>query len=266
MRLSSNQRKLSGLRCWISAPLALAVLTLVHQAPVQAGQVTFAQFSQAGTGSPFVFTNQATNATAGIVNLSTQVNFNFTVGGVSNASHQATLTLHAVTDEAATSATLGGKTYVSQGLNGNNGSNPAIPQNTVVITDNTTHQVLLSMTFTGDITGQKNSSSGSITGNSDASLTTHSYVTYSSQVLSGLNNSTPNSYVLGLTSIAPGGLSVGSGNFLNSFTSALTGSFSRTTTLTVVPEPASIAMFGTGILGTVVLATQRKRLALLRQS
>jgi len=255
---------LSGLRCWISAPLALAVLPLVPQAPAVADQVTFAQFTQAGSGSPFTFTNLTTTATAGIINLSTQVNFNFTVPGISNATHAATLTLSAVTNQAATTATLGGNTFVDQVLNGNNGTNPATPLNTVTIRDNVTNQVLLSMTFTGDVIGQRNSSSGSITGNSDGTLTNPSFVTYSSQVLSGLSNSTPNSYVLGLTSIAPGGLAIGAGGYLNSFTSALTGSFS--TTITAVPEPASVAMFGTGILGTVVLATQRKRLALLRQS
>lgn len=238
----------------LAATFALAALALALQASAQASPTTFAQFTQAAPGTPFALNNAVSFGQAGIQGSSTQVYFNFTgASGQSTVVHNATLLLQAATSVPATSATLGGNTYLDQSINANN--------DVLTIIDNNTGKTLLSLTFTGDIVGKQNDTSASLSGSNDP-VAGGDTVTYSSQFV----NFAPgvNSYLLGLTSISPS-LSIGPGGFLNSFTSSITGSFAGTT-LAAVPEPVSVAMFSTGILATVILATQRKRLALFRQS
>jgi len=243
---------------WLSAPIALAVLAL-SQASADAAAVTFAQFTQAGPGTPFAFVNQTTFGQAGIVGFSTPVNFNFTLAsGLSTVTRAATLTLTAVTNAPASSAVLGGSTFIDQPINGNNPSNPA---DVLTIVENSTGKTLLSLTFTGDIVGKMNDPSASLTGSTDPAAG-NNMVNYSSAFL----NFGPgvNSYLLGLTSDNPA-LSIGPGGFLNSFVGSIGGSFSATV-VAAVPEPASLAMFGTGLIATAVLASQRKRLSRLYQN
>lgn len=232
-------------------PLAVATLVLAGQATAHAGQTTFAQFTQAGAGTPFMFTNNGgTSGTVGIQSASTQVDFNFTTAtGLSTATHEATLTLTAVTNEAATSGTVFGTTYYNQAINGGSGGASA---DVLTITDNTTHQNLLTMSFTGTIVGQMGNSLASLTGNSDPAGGSN-VVMYSSDYLN-LSGLQPSSYQIGLQALSVP-FSLGAGSFLNSFMSSFTGSFQTS----LVPEPASIAMFGTGIFATIVLAWQRKR-------
>ena len=254
MRYPPDRQKMSRSRGRLAATFALAALALALQASAQASPTTFAQFTQAAPGTPFALNNAVSFGQAGIQGSSTQVYFNFTgASGQSTVVHNATLLLQAATSVPATSATLGGNTYLDQSINANN--------DVLTIIDNNTGKTLLSLTFTGDIVGKQNDTSASLSGSNDP-VAGGNTVTYSSQFV----NFAPgvNSYLLGLTSISPS-LSIGPGGFLNSFTSSITGSFAGTT-LAAVPEPVSVAMFSTGILATVILATQRKRLALFRQS
>jgi hypothetical protein len=261
MRPIPKHGHLGGLRRWIGVSLALAVIAWA-QAPAQAQSYTFAGFTL-NAGAPLNFTNQTTGGTLSVT-LNTQVNFNFTSStGQSNAPHAATLSLSAVTNAGATTGTIGGTTYVDQSLNGSGNVN----QDVLKITDNATGKNLLTMTFTGDILGKLGDNQGSITGSTDPAQGGN-VVTYSSDYLTFIPSSgvggtglLANSFALAMTSINPG-LTIGAGGFLNSFTSAVTGSFTAST----VPEPASIAMFGTGILATIAFASQRKRLALFNQN
>jgi len=240
---------------WVGASLAMAALAMTAQSAAQAAPATFAQFTQAQTGSPFQFTNNTTSATLGITTVTTPVNFNF-LSGPDTTSHAATLTLTAVTNAPATSTSIAGSNFLDQAVNG--GGNPN--NDVLKITDNATGKTLLSLTFTGDILGFQNDSTAQLSGNSARGNT----VTFSSDY--GTFAAGANSYALGLTSINPV-LAIGPGGFLNSFVSSVSGSFRSTFQPTgAVPEPASVAMFGTGLLATAVLASQRKRLASLRES
>jgi len=240
---------------WVGASLALAALAIAAQSPAQAAPAPFAQFTQAQNGTPFQFSNNTTNGTLGITSVTTPVNFNF-VSGPDTSSHAATLSLTAVTNAPATSTPIAGSNFLDQAVNGAGNPNSDV----LTITDNATGKILLSMVFTGDIAGFQNDSTGQLSGNTARGNT----VTFSSDF--GTFAAGANSYALGLTSINPV-LSIGPGGFLNSFVSSLSGSFrSSFQPAGAVPEPASVAMFGTGLFATAVLASQRKRLAMLRES
>ena len=252
MERDPQRRPLGRTHRWVGASLALAALAMTAQSPAQAAPASFAQFTQAAAGTPFSFTNNTTSASLGITTVTTAVNFNF-LSGPDTTSHAATLTLTAVTNTPATSTPIAGSTYIDQGIND--------PSSDVLkITDNATGKTLLSLTFTGDLLGFQNDSTGQLSGNTARGNT----VTYSSDY--GTFAAGANSYAMGLTSINPV-LSIGPGGFLNSFVSSVNGSFRGTFQPTgAVPEPASVAMFGTGLIATAVLASQRKRLAVLRES
>jgi hypothetical protein len=245
-------------RHWIVVPIALAVLALIAQAPAHAAQTTFAQFTQTNPGTPFVFTNNTTSGTVGIQSFSTTVNFNFTAGsGLSTATQVATLTLTASAGPSATatSGSVGGTTFDSQPIDGNG---PVVDKLTITAGGHN----LLTETFTGSIMGIQGGTQSILSGNSDP-MGGNNTVTFSSDFLTfAPNGGNPNSYQLGLTGMTSP-LSIGPGSYLNSFAASITGAFSSSTFSPSVPEPASLAMFGTGIFATLVLATQRKRLAML---
>ena len=250
-------RPTHGIRRWVGIPLALAALALTAPSSAQAAPASFAQFTQSVSGAPFNFSNNTSNATIGLSNFSTStpVNFNF-LSGPDTSTHLATLSVTAVTTAAATSTPIAGKSFIDQSING--GGSPS--SDVLKIVDNATGKILLSLTFTGDILGFQSNSTGQISGSTARGNT----VTYSSDY--GNFGTGTNTYSLGLTSINPV-LSIGPGGFLNSFTSSINGSFRGSfQPVGAVPEPASVAMFGSGILATALLASQRKRLALLRQS
>ncbi|MFO0950512.1 MAG: hypothetical protein U0835_05045 [Isosphaeraceae bacterium] len=111
---------------------------------------------------------------------------------------------------------------------------------------------LLTMIFTGDIVGFSGSPTASLLGSKASGQT----VIFSSDFI----NFAPqlgNAYSFSLLNITPA-LSMGAGGFLNSFVSNIGGQFSSD--IVVVPQPTSVAMFGTGIMATLVLASRRRLL------
>ncbi len=254
MERSTQSRLASRMLRKVGVYLALATVALAAQPTAQAASSTFAQFTQAVAGSPFNFNNQTTDASILVAN--TPVNFNF-LSGPDTSTRSATLSVTAVTNAPATSTPIAGSNFLDQPINGS--GNPT--SDVLKIVDNATGKTLLALTFTGDILGFQNDQTGQLSGSTSRGNT----VTYSSDF--GTFAQGTNSYSLGLTSINPV-LSIGPGGFLNSFISSVNGSFRGTfqPMPSSVPEPASVAMFGTGILATALLGSQRKRLAILRRA
>jgi hypothetical protein len=227
-----------GASLWLVASLALAVF--LTAAPVaSADPVQFAAF-QNTTGNPFAFTNNINSAT---MSASTQVTFNFTAAtGLDTSDRAATLTLTGATNMSASSA----GSILDQPING-----PA----TLNITENSTGRLLLQMDFTGDLVGQNNSPNANLLGFSDNG----NLVLFSSSYLNSFG-ATGNSYDLSMPTVTPL-LSLEPFGFMRSFTSNIDGSF--VASITAVPQPTSVVMFGTGLAATAALArrVRRKRLA-----
>jgi len=241
-------RPLSGLLQFTMRGLGLSLAVaavLAAAAPAHATGVQFATFTQT-TGSPFSFSNNATAATFSTT-AATNINFAFTAAsGQDTSARSATLSLSSTTTATARSATFGGSTFVDQNINGAN--------NVLSIRDNATGRNLLTLTFTGDITGQAGSSNANLAGDSAVGNT----VTYTSDFVS---LGSTGSFLIGLPTIAPP-LSAVPGSFLTSFITDALGSFSDTS-VAAVPQPASVAMFGTGLVATALLLA-RRRLAVRR--
>lgn len=221
-------------RRWMLA--SLAVLSILSAAPAKAAGVQFATFSQT-VGTPFNFVN---NATFGALSFSVaaQTKFNFTAAtGLDISDRDATIVMSGSTNAAATNA--GG--FLIQPING--------AVNSISIIENSTGKNLLTMTFTGAITGQSGSSNASLGGDTASGNT----VVYSSDYLSF--SGTPASYLISLPTVTPA-LSI-TGNFLTSFVSNAQGSFSGT--ISAVPAPTSAALFGTGMVATAVLSRRRRK-------
>jgi len=232
-----------GLRLWLAAPLVVAALAV--SAPASAASVEFANFNAPGVNQPFHFTNNG--GTSGTIAVSSMpITFNFTAAsGLGTSVHQAILTLSGTTFTPA--GVLG--TLVDQRISG-----PA----QLSITEVGTGKNLLSITsFTGDITGRLGGPNASLSGADTVGDT----VTYTSDFLTFTQPG--NSYNLALAGITPV-LSIGPGNFLNTFAANITGQFSAM--VLAVPAPSSVAMLGTGLVAAMVLATQRKRLSKLNRS
>lgn len=234
-----------GRRAWLLAATALVATAVAPSA--RAAGVEFAQFN-AMTGSPVTFQNiGGTQGALGITTVATPVTFNFMPGyGLGTQDRAATLTLSGTTGTPATSTPILGKNYLDQPITG--------AGNTLTIRENSSGKILLQMTFTGDITGFSGSSVGSLSGDTTLGNT----VTYYSDFVSAFSG-TGNSFILGLPNITPG-LAIGAGGFLASFVTNANGSFSATS-LAVVPEPASVVMYGTGLAACLVLARRVRRKA-----
>jgi len=232
---------IGGVRRWLTAPLVVAALAVAT--PASAASVEFADFNAPNANQPFHFTN---NGASGTISASATVSFNFTAAsGMSTVDRPATLTISGTTFTPA--VPLPGS-FVDQRISG-----PA----TLSLTEIGTGKNLLTLAFTGDLVGRLGSPSASLSG-ADTSGDT---VTYTSDFLTFMQPG--NSYNLGLANITPI-LSIGPGNFLNTFIANVNGQF--TGMVQAVPAPTSVAMLGTGLVAAAVLATQRKRLAKLNRS
>ncbi len=244
-------RSLGGPSRWLGVFLALAVLSAT--APAHATGIQFAVFQQLPTDkNPYVFTNNGDGT--GTFTTKTQVLFNFTsASGVADTSiHTLTLELNATTNIAAVKA----GNILDQTMNG---QPPAGGLNSLKVYD-AANKNYLTMTFTGDITGQVGSANAHFDGDTQGG----NVVNYSSAFVNFLSGA---SFLIGLPTVTltdlrnpplPGsqGLQLGVNSVLASFTSNAQGSFSANL---AVPVPTSAVMFGTGLAATAVLARLRKR-------
>jgi hypothetical protein len=197
----------------------------------------FADFTELTGTRPFSFTNNG--GTSGTISAtSVPVTFNFTTPtGLPTTDRPATLTI----------STAGGPSTTTPATSGTNDDQPINILTTLTITENSTGNKLLGMSFTGDILGKSSSPSAQLSG----ADTTGQTVTFTSDFL---NFTAPgNSYAVSLASMNPA-LSIGPGGFLNSFLADLNGQFSGNAA--AVPEPATV-----GLLGLAPLTFLRRRQA-----
>jgi len=233
----------------------LAVLSAT--APAHATGIQFAVFQQLPTDkNPYVFTNNGDGT--GTFTAKTQVLFNFTsASGVADTSiHTLTLELSATTNMAG--AKLGN--LIDQTMNG---QPPVSGLNSLKVYDAANNNYL-TMTFTGDITGQTGSANATFAGDSVSG----NVVNYSSSFVAFSSGA---SFLIGLPTVTltdvrnpppPGsqGLQLGVNSILANFTTNAQGSFSANL---AVPVPTSAVMFGTGLLATATLSRLRKRRGVL---
>jgi len=243
---------------WLGVFAVLAVVT--SNAPAHAAGIQFATFTQLPDDkNPYVFTNNGVGT--GTLKALTQVNFQFTDGsGVPDTSmHVLTLELSASTNVAALKA----GNLLDQAMNG---QPPINGLNSLKIYD-ANHTNYLSMTFTGDISGQIGSANAQFSGDTQVGQV----VNYSSAFV---NFASGASFMIGLPTVTltdmrnpppngSQGLQLGVGGLLANFTSNAQGSFSANL---AVPVPTSAVLFGTGLASTAALSGWRKRRASLAHS
>lgn len=226
---------------WPVAALALA--GLMATAPrAQAAPVTFATFNQVNTSvNPLSFTNNTSSGTLSY-DSAVPINFNFTSqSGLSTVTHQAIVQIAGVTNQAATGGGALGA-LINQQLTG---------PNIILITDSATGKNLLTVSFTGAISGHQGANNAQFAGDQSIGDT----VTFSSDFLTFAPGQ--NSFTMSLGNLSPTTLSIGAGGLLNSFLANMTGQF--TAGLGAVPAPASVVTFSTGLAGAVVLARWRRK-------
>jgi hypothetical protein len=226
-----------GLRIGLASAVAL---TMAASSPAHAGPVQFASFSTA-SGTPFTFTNNGPNASLGS-NTNT-VNFAFTSAtGLTTDTHVATVAF-----SGGTSAFVGTSgSFFDQPING-------ATTDTITFNDTTNHQTLLSVTYTGDLTGQLGSSNASLGSSANVDV-----LAYSSALLVPNFFSLPSNFQISLppdVSNSPGI----SGNLLSSFTSSGASGQFFTNPGPVVAAPASVVMFGTGMAAVALLVVRKHR-------
>jgi hypothetical protein len=205
-------------------------------APVRADSVLIATFSPV-SGS-YVWTNTA--GVIGRMTSSAQVDFQFTpASGQSTATHLATVTITAMSTLAATQTPAG----PDQPIN--------VPSQLTIVDNGPAHAMLLSTTFTGDLLALS-----TVAGPGTAALLTGSHATYASPAFGA------GYFTVSLPTVTPNVLL--NGAIISGFTgTGGVGDFFSTiaSTSQLVPAPASVAMFGTGVAAVGLLALGRRRLA-----
>jgi hypothetical protein len=247
LRPSSKTKTFGGACRWLVA--SLAVVALLAAAPAHAAPVQFAQFNETTANQPFSFTNNGGTSGTIAYNSATPITFNFTAAtGLSTADRTATLSISSLLPGPSTFTPATGLSVLDQQI-----TQPTVLKITEVGGPSPGAN-LLTLTFTGDIVGRVGGSNASLAGGDN----TGQLVQYTSDFLTFMQPG--NSYLLGLSQITPG-LSLGAGNFLNSFIANIQGAFTANV-IAGVPAPTSVTMFGTGIIAASVLTLrQRKRLA-----
>ena len=222
---------------------ALGLLAFISSsATLQAAPVEFATFNLVTANQPFSFTNNVLIGAFAATNVA--VLFDFTAqSGLSTTDHAATLNIT-------------GSTFIPAS-GGSTLDQPVgdIQVSTLSILENSTGKNLLTVRFSGDITGAHGGTTASLAGADTAGKT----VVFSSDF--GTFTPPGNSYNLGLTTVNPQ-LSIGPGGYLNSFVSNINGSFSAnfTPAAPAVPEPGSIALL-TGLSLTGATFLRRRKVA-----
>ena len=207
----------------------------------QATPVEFANFHLLNANQPLCFPIRRNSGS--LVAESVPVVFNFTTqSGLPTTDHFATLTINPQGGPSTVAPAIPAGPLVDQPIN--------VPT-TMLITEDGTNANLLTMTFTGNLSGTIRGTESALTGaESLADL-----VTYTSSF--GTFQSPGNSYNLGLaTADIP--LSIGPGGFLNSFIANVNGQFSANFTANI-PEPSSLVLLGLGLATIVGPAIRQRR-------
>jgi len=224
-------------RPWLVASLAAAAL--IAAAPAHAAPFQFASF-QSTNGNPFTWTNNGgTSGTLGVISSPTPITFNFLAGtNISNFDRAAHMSITATSTVPST-----GGTFPDQPIN--NGG-------TFSIIEDSTGKNLLSGVFSAaDLSGHVGGPNADVSSSTQVGYT----ITFTSDYL--IFDNTQNSFDLGLANVNPL-LSVGAGGFLSSFNANANGQFVGNV-LATVPQPTSVAMFGTGMAATGLLAFRARR-------
>ena len=234
------------IRTLVAAALPCAAVLLALTLPdsrAAAAAIEFAEFNLISASQPLTFTNYGNDLdeSGTLQALNVPVIFNFTAqSGLDTSDRAATMTINAP----------GTRTYLhAKILDGGLIEQPISDANTLSIIENGTNKNLLSLSFTGDLVGPLGGSSANLRGaeaNGDL-------VSFSSDF--GSFGASDKSFSLGLAAITSP-LAFGDGKFLKSFVANINGNFSSDFTSNV-PEPASVAMFGIGLLA--VAATARRK-------
>ena len=231
---------------------ALALAVALALGPSAPAAYEFATFHPVTASGPFALTNNGgTSLTIGAANV--PVTFNWAAAtGLSTADHGAYLSIGPIVPPSSTQPASVAGPFVTQPVND-------LEKLTLTSGVNGTGQNLLTLFFTGDISGLLGGSSASLVG-ADDSLTSPRIVAYTSDF--GTFVAPGNSYNLGLDTITPA-LSVGPGGFLGSFDAnvggTFTGTFQATPAASAAPEPASLTLLATGALGLLGYAWRKRR-------
>ncbi len=221
----------------ISRCVAALVCAAACSSAAWAVPVEFANFHLLNANQPFNYVNLGgVSGQIGAVNV--PVMFDFTAqSGLPTADHAATLNIVPTLLPIPASA-AGGLL-----------SEPVSSAATLTITDNATNQNLLTMLFTGTLSGVAGGPNASITG--DDNLNT---VAFSSDF--GTFPDPGNSYNLGLGTISSL-LSIGAGGFLDSFQANISGQFTAAFDAKI-PEPASVVLLVLALVWLLPLSRRRK--------
>jgi hypothetical protein len=212
-----------------------ALLTFISAGTARGQTTTFAEFSQNQTSQMFQF---ASTASSGTFTGSADVSFKFDNGfgaSLAGQSINATMIMNVNTTAQATSQDIGGFQALTQTIN-------QVSDLNFSFTDGQGHtHTLLDVSFTAGVLGVQGGNGGQV-GDLQAS-SPPDRVVFTSDYLDLSNYANPN-FSLTLNPINPN-LSINSvTQFLNDFTTNLTGNFSVAT-----PEPASLTLVGLGFAG-----------------
>lgn len=229
---------LATVRMWHAAALAAGLLALTAAGPAQAAPIQFASFVN-DSGNPFSYVYGG--GTSASFSANTDVIFKFTAAtGLGTQDRLATLSISGSTNNAAGSGDNTPNTLISQPIN---------QVSSMVITEKSTGKLLLSMSFTGILSGAAGGPNASIIGATDIGDTVQFASDYLAFQVTG------NSYLLNMPTVTPG-LAISASKYIQSFTSNINGQF---TAIAAVPQPTSVVMFGTGMAATLLLARRNRR-------
>lgn len=218
---------------------AVAILACLWAASsALATPIEFGNFHLLNANQPLSVTNNG-GISETLQALSVPVVFNFTAqSGLSSVDRSATLTINP--PPSVLPAIVAGSLL----------DQPFHPTSLSIIENGTGKNLLTMLATNGELVGISGAQNASVSGAS-TSVFSSDYATFTSPFSQSFN--------LGLATLsAP--LTVGPGGFLNSFTSNLNGQFTVDSAgfTPNVPEPASVALFGVGILAVAARGLRRQ--------